>query len=716
MHPDTPHRWQFFRAGGFDQVQIKTPADLADLRSLDRKLWASLACPIANLQLDRRMLGYIDGNGDGRIRAPELLATVDWALARLSDPQVLFQPGPLPLAALAAGDEGDKLRRAAARLHKILGKAGADSVDRSDTDDLASLFPPGEANGDGLVPAALADEPALQAAIADIIASLGGQTDRSGDPAIGEEQINGFFDQAEAILAWQRQGSAAGLTPFGDDTAAAVAAVEAVRVKVDDYFTRVAMARFDARAARLMNGQEEELVRLAGLSLADPAVLAELPLASIEHGDALPLTEGLNPAYADAITALRQRALVPLFGEIESLDQTHWNTVLQHCDAYFGWLRQKPATAIGEALPLQRILELATADLRGPLLALVAQDRAVADAADGLVDLDKLVRLKGGLVTLVRNFVSFQDFYGRREKAIFQAGTLYIDGKSCDLVVEVTDIEAHAKVAINSDSFLIYCRCTRIGQPVNGKEVMNIVAAITAGEEGDLMVGRNGLFYDRDGNDWDATVLKVVQNAVSVREAFWSPYRRVSVMVSEQIQKFAANRDAEMVQQTAGRVEASAGAGGTTPPPFDIARFAGIFAAIGLAVGALGTALAAMMGGLLSLKWWQLPLVVVGVLVAVSGPAMLLAWFKLRRRSLGPILDANGWAVNTQARISITFGEALTQLARLPGGSGRPLRDPYAPKRPLWLWLLLVVGVAVLVGVALYWAPAILATLQPAAA
>ena len=40
------HRWRFFRAGGFDQVQLETPADLAALRSLDQKLWASLACPV----------------------------------------------------------------------------------------------------------------------------------------------------------------------------------------------------------------------------------------------------------------------------------------------------------------------------------------------------------------------------------------------------------------------------------------------------------------------------------------------------------------------------------------------------------------------------------------------------------------------------------------------------------------------------------------------
>ncbi|MBU2112905.1 MAG: hypothetical protein KKE94_03930, partial [Gammaproteobacteria bacterium] len=65
----------------------------------------------------------------------------------------------------------------------------------------------------------------------------------------------------------------------------------------------------------------------------------------------------------------------------------------------------------------------------------------------------------------------------------------------------------------------------------------------------------------------------------------------------------------------------------------------------------------------------------------------------LRRRNLGPLLDANGWAVNTRARINVPFGAALTGLARLPKGSQRTITDPYAEKKQPWglLALLLVV-------------------------
>lgn len=693
------HRWKFFRAGGFDQVQLETPEDLATLRNLDQKLWAALACPTRHLEIDQRMLAYIDINGDGRIRAPELLDSVDWVLARLADPHSLFHDEPLNLASFSEGTEGRHLSVAARRLLQVLGRDEAQGLTVTDTDDLAALFPPAEANGDGLVPATLTTDADLQAAIGDIIACLGSEQDRSGEPAVSEDSINNFFDQARQVHEWQQAAEQHGVLSMGPEDEEAIAAISALRDKIDDYFTRVEMVAFDPRAASIMNADEAELARLSSMNLADAAEVAALPLASLQHGEALPLDKGINPAWRAAMDALREHVVKPVLGDVDAINRNQWQKLTARSNAYFAWQTSKPQVDILNSLSVERIVELIEQGVQSRLLELVALDLEVAEAAGGLVDLDKLLRLQKGLVTLLRNFISFQDFYGRKNKAIFQAGRLYIDGRSCDLVVEVGDVDAHSQVAANSESFLLYCACTRRGQPVRERESMHIVAAVTAGSESELLVGRNGLFYDRDGNDWDATVVKVVQNAISVREAFWSPYRRISKMVSDQIQKLAASRDDALVNSTAAKV--GGGADGAVDASamsktFDIAKFAGIFAALGLAVGVLGAALAAIFSGLMSLQWWQWPLVIAGVLLLISGPSMLMAWFKLRRRNLGPILDANGWAVNSRALISIAFGTTLTQLAHLPAGSDRALRDPYAAKTPMWPWLLVVLGLAVL--------------------
>ena len=105
-------------------------------------------------------------------------------------------------------------------------------------------------------------------------------------------------------------------------------------------------------------------------------------------------------------------------------------------------------------------------------------------------------------------------------------------------------------------------------------------------------------------------------------------------------------------------------------------------------MGALGTIFARILG----LPWWEIPLAFIAIILAISIPSMILAYLKLRKRNLGPILDANGWAVNAKAKINVPFGAALTQVATLPPGTQRDLVDPFAEKKKPWkLYLFLLI-------------------------
>ena len=174
--------------------------------------------------------------------------------------------------------------------------------------------------------------------------------------------------------------------------------------------------------------------------------------------------------------------------------------------------------------------------------------------------------------------------------------------------------------------------------------------------------------------------------------------------VENLITKSAADKDAKMMADATAKINAAptavpaAAADGkpAAAPPFDIAKFAGIFAAIGMAVGMIGTALAALAKGIFALKWWQLILALVGIMLVISGPAMILAWLKLRRRNIAPLLNANGWAVNAASKISIPFGETLTDAAKFPK---MKLKDPFA-KKGLAPWKKWAIALAALVVVA----------------
>ena len=310
---------------------------------------------------------------------------------------------------------------------------------------------------------------------------------------------------------------------------------------------------------------------------------------------------------------------------------------------------------------------------------------------------DKLVRYHRDLFTLLQNFVTFHDFYTPGYKAIFQVGTLYIDQRSCDLCIKVQDMPKHGKLDSFSGIYLLYCDC--VSKSTN--ETMSIVAAVTNGDIDNLMVGRNALFYDRHGQDWDATITKITENPISIRQAFFSPYRKLVRAIETQINKVAAAADDKSnsgLTKGVGEipvVNAEPEAKKEPSKPFDIGKFVGIFAAIGLAFGAIGSVLASFIGGFVKLTWWKMPLAIAGILLIISGPAMIMAYLKLRKRNLAPILDSNGWAINAQVIINIRFGATLTQLAALPRGAKISLQDPFTKKKSPVLPALLIIIIVV---------------------
>ncbi len=602
------HQWKFFRAGGFDQVNLETSTDLQNLKNLDQKLWVALSCPTTGIEFDARTLALIDSDADGHVRANELLAAVDWATERLADVSVLAQ-----------------------------GLSG--------------------------VPLAAIQGEAIIAAAKDVLPT--------GGTMISVELASG----AEA--AWLSASAAA--MPLGDATEAACAAVAAVKEKIDDYFVRCRLANFDVRASDAMNVAEDTFKALGATALAaDAEGISVLPLSKVSatpvgaadtpsQPPQLRLDSGINPAWVTHIATLQSAAITPLLGARANLSEADWQSVQDKLAVYRDWQAAKPA-----GLPPE---------------------------AQAVKDLERLARYVRDLMPLANNFVAFRGFYTRTSKAMFQIGTLYLDGRSAELCVSVHDAAKHAALASLSRLYLAYCECTRPG------EKMQIAAAFTAGDVDQLMVGRNGVFYDRQGRDWDATITRLAEHPISLRQAFWLPYKRLARMISGAMQRMSAARaagvDAQMGASATGlttsaakKIETPTAAPAGPPSAFDVGKFAGIFAAIGLAVGALGTVAAGVISGLLGLKWWQIPLAVGGLMLLISTPSIIIAWFKLQSRNLGPILDANGWAVNARARINIPFGTSLTQLAKLPEGAQRSLSDPYAEKRTPWTFYLTVILLA----------------------
>ncbi len=698
------HQWRFFRYGGLDQVSLETGADLAALEQLDPKLWAALSCPAKGLEFDQRTLELLDTDKDGRVRVPEILAAVKWLQTVLKNLDELpRRPVALPLDSInEAVPEGKTLADSARQVLRNLGKPDSRTISVEDVADTTKIFAATKFNGDGVIPADSAEDAGVKKVIEEIMGSLGSEPDRSGRPGINAALLERFFSEARAFVAWSASGETdPAVMPLKEKTAAAFDLFRQLETKIDDFFARCRLAAFDPRAKGPLNRAEKDFEAFSGklLSLNAPE-LSEFPLSRIEPEGLLSLTTGINPSWAARVAEFGAKVATPITGGSTTLSLETWMKIKAAFNPYETWLGKKPATSL-EKLGEMRLRGILSGGTEAAIRDLIAKDKVLETEANAIATLDKLVRFYKNLFTLLCNFVSLRDFYAPQSKAIFQAGTLFLDGRSCDLCLRIENPDRHAAMAGMCLTFLAYCECSRQGT----SDKFTIAAAFTAGDAEQLLVGRNGIFIDRQGRDWEATVVKLVQHPISIGEAFWSPYRRLAQMVQEQAEKFASSKDKALQEQmatgvadAAKKVEAPAPAAPAAPAPFDVGRFAGIFAAIGLAIGAIGTAIASVVTGFLALSWWQMPLAIAGILMVISGPSMLMAALRLRRRNLGPLLDANGWAINTRATMNLKFAASLTHEAQLPPGSRRLLDDPFAepvnpwPRRLLWFVILGALG------------------------
>jgi hypothetical protein len=683
-----PHAWKFFRAGGFDQVKLETGADLMNLGQLDQKLWVALACPTTGVEFDKTTLALIDTDKDGRIRAPELIAAARWAGGLMKNPDDLLKGGPTlrPSAINDATPEGKLIANFA---RQVLGKSDTGEVTFDEAAAAAQTFAAKPFNGDGIVPADSASDDATKAVIVDIINCVGADVDASGKPGVSQARVDQFFAAAAAYSDWWKKAEGdASVLPLELNTEIAAAAVRAVKSKVDDYFARGRLAAFDPRSVNALNRDEKEYAALGAKDLTNNhADIASLPLAQIGATTPLPLTQGINPAWANAIAALQTHAIIPLLGARTVLTEADWNALVGKLAAFDAWNAGKTGGAV-EKIGLARTREIIATKARETLTALIAKDKAEEGNAVAVIGLHRLIHYHRDLARLCRNFVNFGDFYGRKDKAIFQAGTLYLDQRSCDLCLNVDDAGRHAAMAGMAGTYLAYCDCARKGSG----EKLSIVAAFTGGDSDNLIVGRNGIFYDRKGCDWDATITKIVDNPISIRQAFWSPYKKLVRMIEERAAKQAAEADANSTAQltaVANAPLAPAASAAPSKPAFDPS----VIALISLALGSLAAAGASILVFLGKFEAWQIPLVIVGIMLVISAPSMAIAWLKLRNRNLGPILDANGWAVNAKAKMNVPFGSALTGVAALPPGATFGAADKYAEKPSAWPKVLAVVFV-----------------------
>ena len=684
---DNPkYNWTFASVGGAVRVKISSGEDIAHLGELDRKMWTVLSCPVTGLEFDDKTLKIIDRDADGKIRVDEVIATAQWITRILKNPDDLLKgASELPLEGFNTADpEGETLQKSAKQILANLGLE-KDSISLEDTADNAKIFAGTPFNGDGIITAFSSEK--LAELIGKIASVTGGATDRSGETGVTADQIEAFYAACADYAAWKESLTKEAL-PYGDSTADALAAVEAVAAKVADYFVRCKLISFDADASGAVDVDIEKIRAIAAEDMSAKADdIALYPIARPDAKGVLPLGEGVNPAWQAAIAKVK--ALV--FPKKNSVTEDEWLAALASFGPYKEWAAAKKGAEV-EALGLDDVKAILKANKKAALLDLIEKDKALEAEAVSIETVDKVLHLLRDFFTFLNNYVVLADFYDLDKKAIFQAGRLYIDQRSTDLCLKVAG--PSPEISSLSGMYILYCACTseKLGKS------FNIAAVLTDGDVDGLREGKNAVFYDREGNDYTAKVTAIVDNPISVRQAFWSPYKKVARMINDRIDKAAAEKNEKSMNSltTATNNTADGKAPGEAiKSSFDIAKFAGIFAAVGMGLGMLGQMIVALAKGVAAIKFWVLILIIIGIMLVISGPAMFIAWRKLRKRDLGPVLNANGWAVNAKSLVRPKFGKTLTSLVKYPAMKDvDPETAKKVRRRRFWTWLICILILA----------------------
>ncbi|MDI1477569.1 hypothetical protein [Polyangium sp. y55x31] len=684
---------------GLVQLKLETAEDLAQIHALPAARWSSTSVPIDQLLCDEALLRYVDVDGNGRIRVQELLAAHDWLRARLRNMnRIAERTDTVHLDDLDPSQpDAARLRALAKKRIKASGQAARPGATLSLADIRA--FRDGYArkspNGDGIVATSQIEDPALARLATLIVEATGGVMDLSGDMGVDVAKLDAFLALGHAELAWEaagalRAGAETSLVlPFGEGTAAAFVIVDGLAGKLDQFFAQCDLLGQGPVAEDRLAVKPE---RLAALDVNDPAAirgfLREASLGPPNPSGVLDLETGVNPLFADEARRLAVEVLPRALGEpgpVRELDRKGWERVRALFEPYRAWQSKKPAPLPG-GLAGAELRDLLAGPLPGALRALVNEDAKASAELVGLSGLEKLALLQRWILDLANNMVSFPALFSAGERCLFEVGTLVLDGREINLCVRVLDKAEHRPIAETSNIFVAYVELAR--KEGDASKTMYVAAGVTSGSRRGIAVGKRGVFYDRDGNEWDAKVTDVIVKPISIQEAALAPFVKLREFVGDKMTKLFGTKLEAMEKSVSARVDAHLDAGPPksppaappAPPPPPAAPAApplvapgtqGSIVGGGIAFAAVGSAAAFALQTLSNTNPLNALLAVAGVALGVMTVSGFLGWLKLRRRDVSALLEASGWAFNVRIYLRRNLSLRFTRVPPLPRGSIR---------------------------------------------
>lgn len=682
------HPAHFNRFGASYHLDIATLASLQHLLELDLALWVANSAPTQTLNVDPVMLEHLDG-GDHRIKSAELRDALSWIAGLFDDlTGLLTSSEVLELDALGASEDAQQVRQSAERALSRLGVKQTQITLEQIRRVRVAEEDRGLSEAGKILPQSTTRHDTAELVQA-IIDTVGGVPHPSAPASVDATSLEKFTAQALAYIAWhdEQKADEEAHLPFGADTAKVAAMMDALAEKFSTYFSlcdAVALDEALSQRAWLPTEHIDALDPLAPETIT--ALLDAAPLARPTPSGALDTSGPLNPAWRDIAVALVALAELPT-----QLDRGALRSVEERLARWREWMAKEPSCEV-KKLSVEALREL-TENLaaREELEELFTQSHASALELDQIKLVERAILFQRYLLPLANSFVSFPDLYDSERRALFEMGTLVLDGRRLTLAIKVLDRARHKRFSDASNIFVLYVEVYGSANDV----IYEVAVPVTSGGRGSLLPGKWGVFYDRDGEEHHARVVELVDNPISLFEAVTAPLKRFAAAINERVEKISEAQqkelieggvkhlddahskleafvEAEPVSATAESPKAPAALKQTAPTQAatpNTSPTSDKFASGAVAIAALGSSLAFITSTLEKIGWYTLITSSALLTLMVLLPVIIVAWVKLRRRDLSALLEGSGWGVNTNMRVTYRQSRAFTYKPAYPSGA-----------------------------------------------
>jgi hypothetical protein len=666
------HQIKFKRYGRSRHLRIATARDLGEVIELDEAHWSAINAPLNNINCDTTFLELLDTDNNYRIICHELREAIAWALDTLGDYSGLESADSvLKLDAINTNSsDGHRIHNAAGRMLEKLNKSDDTEISLQQIRLIKTQVESTPVSEAGILLAEASDDPETREFITDAINATGGATHPSGKNGLGPTQLETFICSLETAARWYQQCEIASpnattdIMPLGAATPEVYEIFAGIRGKIDQYFVQCQAAALDERFVQRMGWTENEL---DNLDFDDPAtlrhVLTKAPLARARTDGTLHFDDPINPCCEQLLQQFRTQVAARV-GDNNGpeFSAQQWRKITDMFEAHQQWVASRPEGPI-ESLGIEKIKLYLASGYTAAVRELMNNSAETAFDLDNIRLTEKLALFQMHLLSLANNFVSFPHLYDPSRRAMFETGTLVIDGRRFCLAVGVDDRKAHAQVARTSSMFVLYVEVIPGGS--NG-ETYEVAVPVTSGSRGNLCLHKRGLFIDLQGNQCDARVVEIIENPISLTEAFVAPFIRLGRMLTGKIESLTIQAEKKLGTDTVGAVsqitsdDTAAGTAKQNAPTGNMLMGAGV------AIAALGSAMAYITKTLADTSWLAIAIGLLIAVLVVLLPTSIVAILKLRKRDLSAILEGSGWGINARMRLTWKMAKFFSRRPPYP--------------------------------------------------